>query len=278
MSQSVRKDVPSGNFHRLFEKIMFENNESGIDNGHVSENVFPVLEDLLDGSKATMDIKVIGIKSSKRTDASPHDRCEAHSQRDCPDTIIDVTVRWAHHVGGNTEDVLDNFLRPSKFSNDFLVSQSCQGGVTPSMYCDLVLAHILGLKCGREGNYSGADDEEGRLEAVCIQELQQVGCIVGRAVIISQPPFIFSWTFCDVSGPNTSTTSPPAACLIGSRCRVIWASSWIGGVQVRDFDTCCIDLSNPLLDFWRRDIRKLIQRGIRRRSQKSSVWQRRRAW
>lgn len=58
MSQCVRKDVASGDFDRLLEKIVLENNKTAITSSGVADDVFPVLQNLLDARESAMDIEI----------------------------------------------------------------------------------------------------------------------------------------------------------------------------------------------------------------------------
>jgi len=170
--QSVWENVASGDLDCLFEKIVLKDNETVVHGRDISKDIFPVLEHLLDGGKTAVDIEIIGIKCSKGTDTSPHDGSKTHRQGDRTNTVINITVRRAHHVGGNTGDILDDLLGPTQLSNDFLIGKSGQGGVRPGVDCKLVLTHVLFLEGDGEGDGTGADDEEGGLEVVLIQELE----------------------------------------------------------------------------------------------------------
>jgi len=85
---------------------------------------------------------------------------------------LDISKRRAHHIRGNAKNVLNDLFRPSQFSNNLLIGQGGQRRMTPGVYCNLVLAHVLSLENGWERNDSGTDDEEGRLEFFLVQEVQ----------------------------------------------------------------------------------------------------------
>lgn len=102
MSQCVWQNIPSGNLNRLFEEIMFKNDEASVYDGNVSKNVVPIFEDLLDSCRVTGDVEVSSIKCRGRANASPNNRSKSHRNADGPDSIINVSIRRSHRVRGDT--------------------------------------------------------------------------------------------------------------------------------------------------------------------------------
>jgi len=121
VSQSIGKDVSSGNFHRLLEKVVFKNDKAALDSGGVAKDVFPVLENLLDGRSATMNVEVICVKGGLWANASPYDRCKTHCKGNGTDAVVNVSEWWPHHVWSDTEDIFDDFLRPPEFCDNLFV-------------------------------------------------------------------------------------------------------------------------------------------------------------
>lgn len=93
------------------------------------------------------------------------------------------------------------------------------------MYCNLMLAHVLTLEHIPIVEDSGTDDEKCRFELLLIKIFKQVGCVEGRAVIVSQTPVHSSRAVCDISGACTSAACPPASRGVISGSRVIRAST-----------------------------------------------------
>ena len=63
MGQSIREDVTSGDLNSLFEEIMLKNDEPRVPCCSVANDILPVLKDLLNSGKTTMDIEVYNIFS-----------------------------------------------------------------------------------------------------------------------------------------------------------------------------------------------------------------------
>ena len=58
-SESVGQDVSSGNLDGLLEKIVFEDDETGVQRRSIAENVFPIHEDLGSCDSSRMDVEVL---------------------------------------------------------------------------------------------------------------------------------------------------------------------------------------------------------------------------
>lgn len=136
-----------------------------------------------------------------------------------------ISVRWAHHVGRDTQDVFDDFLRPPKLSNDLFVGQGRQGEVTPCMNGNLMLTHVLALKHGPVIEDARSNDEESGFELFLVEEFEQIGRIECWAVIISQTPCHGGGALDNVTRTCAATTSPPASIWIAESDGVIRAST-----------------------------------------------------
>lgn len=75
--------------------------------------------------------------------------------------LLNIAVRWAEHVGGDTKSFLDNFPGPTKLGNDLVVCQGSQGRMSPSVCGNLMVSHVLVAEGVRVRQHTGADDEEG---------------------------------------------------------------------------------------------------------------------
>ena len=84
--ESIRQDVSGGNFDRLLEKIVFEDDETGVQRTGVAEDELPVLQNLggRDGPCADVEIWETSVrqqtieldpKSDLRCQKSSWDRC-----------------------------------------------------------------------------------------------------------------------------------------------------------------------------------------------------------
>ena len=91
--------------------------------------------------------------------------------------------------------------------------------MAPSVYGDMMLSHKLGLEDGGELNCTGTNDKECGLERICIEEVQEVGGVVRRTVIVGETPGVYRGAICDICAANTSTTRPPTTSGI---CGSLW--------------------------------------------------------
>jgi len=58
VGKGIGEDVPRGDFHRLFEQIVFKDNETMIEGRRRRQNGLPVLKNLLNGSRSVVNVKV----------------------------------------------------------------------------------------------------------------------------------------------------------------------------------------------------------------------------
>lgn len=120
--------------------------------------------------------------------------------------------------------------------------------MTPGVYGDMVLGHVLVLKNGREGNRSRANDKECRLEILLVKEVQEVWGVVGGTVVVCKTPSVLCGAIGDICVANTSTTGPPTATGIRSSRLVGWAPSSYSGTDVWNCDVSLLNFGNPLLN------------------------------
>ena len=97
--------------------------------------------------------------------------------------------------------------------------------MTPGVDGDVVLGQILCLKDSREGNCTRTNDKERRLERILVKEIQEVGSVVCRSVIIRETPCVLCGANRDISVADTSTTRPPTTAGVGGSLCVVWAPS-----------------------------------------------------
>jgi len=217
-----------------------------------------------------------GVECCSGAHAGPHNRFQPHCQGDRTNPVINITKRRPHRVGRYAEDVLDNFLGPTKFCNDLFVGQGGEGSsVTPGVDGNVVLGHVLGLEEGGGGNGTRTNDEECRLERMLVKVLQQVGSVERRTVVVGKTPGIFCGTSANVRVANTTTTGPPTTAGV---CGSLWigrAPSNYGGGDIWYLNSRRLDLSDPLLDLWavgrRNSVKLRVIRGTESRDWSSRV-------
>ena len=130
---------------------------------------------------------------------------------------------------------MDDFLAPPKLGDDLLVGEGSERrGMTPGMDRDVVLAQVFCLKDSREGNCTRANNKERRLERILVEEVQQVGGVVRRAVIIRETPCIRCGASRDISVTNTPTTCPPTTTSVGGSLCVIWTPAGSSHTDIWD--------------------------------------------
>ena len=120
--------------------------------------------------------------------------------------------------------------------------------MAPGVDGDVVLGEILCLKDSREGNCTRTNDKERRLERILVKEVQEVGSVVRRSIVVRETPCILCGANRDISVANTPTTCPPTATGVCGGLCIVWAASRCSNADIWDFDTGGLDLSNPLLN------------------------------
>lgn len=78
MGQSIRKDITCSYFDSLFKKIVFQHDETVAHSRCIADNVFPIVQHLLNRNRTSVNIEVTRIKSGSGADACPNDGCQAH--------------------------------------------------------------------------------------------------------------------------------------------------------------------------------------------------------
>lgn len=242
---------------------MFEDDEPSVQRRDVAHDEFPILQNLSGCDSSCVDKEVSGIECSGGTNAGPHDGRQTHCQGDRTNPVIDVTKGRSHCVGRDTQDILDNFLTPPKLGDDLLIGEGGEGrSVTPGVDGDLVLAHILGLKDSWEGNDTRTNHKERGLEGVLVKEVQKVGSVVRRSVVVGKTPCVFCGAIRDVSAANTPTTRPPTTAGVRGSLWVGWAPSDYVNADVWDLYASRLNLGNPLLNLWGISGRNNVKRRV----------------
>jgi len=119
--QSVGNDISSSQLDSLFEKIMFENDETGIDRSSIIENSLEIRENLRSRHQASGNVKVIGIEGVvPGRIRRPDNRDEIHRTGNGTHTIIDVTKRWAEEDGSHSGDIFDDLFGPAELGDDLI--------------------------------------------------------------------------------------------------------------------------------------------------------------
>lgn len=58
MGQSIRKDVTCSDFDSLFKKIVFQHDETVAHSRSIADNVFPILQHLLNRNRTSVNIEI----------------------------------------------------------------------------------------------------------------------------------------------------------------------------------------------------------------------------
>jgi hypothetical protein len=262
-SESVWQDVSGGNLDGLLEEIMLEDDETCVHRRGVAHNVLPVLENLAGCDSSCVDVVVSGVKRGEGAKAGPHDGRQTHCQGDSSNPIINVAEGRSHSVWCDTQDILDNFLAPPKLSDNLFVREGCKGrSMAPGVHGDMMLAHVLDLKNGREGNCARTDDKERGLERILVEEVQEVGSVVRGSVIVCETPCVLCRTIRNVSLTNTPTTRPPTTGGVRGSLWVGWAPSGYSNANVWDLHAGRLNLGNPLFNQCAVGGRNDIERGV----------------
>ena len=88
-----------------------------------------------------------------------------------------------------------------------------------------MLSQIFCLKNGREGNCTGANDKERRLERILVKEVQEVGGVVSGSIVVCETPCVLCGAIRDIGVANTTTTRPPTTTGVVGSLGIIWAPS-----------------------------------------------------
>lgn len=87
------------------------------------------------------------------------------------------------HVGRDSNDVLNGLPGPTKLGNNLSVGLGGQGSVRPGVNRDLVAGGVLELEHIRARDDAGTDDEEGGLELLNLEVVEDERS-VGRGSVI----------------------------------------------------------------------------------------------
>lgn len=219
---------------------MGKDNETAGEAAGSVENLVKRVEDF--GSRETRgNVPVVGVKVAA-IGAGPDDGGETHGAGNGADTIVNVTIRRTHCVGGDTSDFLDGLAGPAELGNDLLIGQGGKGRVGPSVDRELVTAHILCLKHLGARNSTRADDKERRLDIGSIEIVEKIRGVWRWTIVKGQAPCrcgmsgnasaeIGGLTLVGASGnvrvARASSTCPPAVSL--GRC--VGKGSGICGIR-----------------------------------------------
>lgn len=106
--------------------------------------------------------------------------------------------------------------------------------MTPGVNGDVVLAQILCLEDSGEGNRTRTDDKERGLERILVKEVQEVGSIERRSIVVREAPCVLRGAIRDVGAANAPTTRPPTTIGIGGSLCIVWAPSRRSNTDVWD--------------------------------------------
>lgn len=119
---------------------------------------------------------------------SPNNGGKTHLRGNASNTVIDVSVRRSESVRRDTNGVLDNLHSPSKLGDNLLVGERGKRSVGPGVDGDLVTSGVFRLEHLRSGKDSRTDDEEGRLDVLLVQVVEQDGGVRRWSVIVRKTP------------------------------------------------------------------------------------------
>lgn len=139
------------------------------------------------------------------------------------------------------------------------------------MHSDLVLPHILRLKGRREGYGAGAHDEEGRLESLFVQVLQQVGGVVPWPIIVSQSPGKGVRALRDILVVLAAGAGPPASIRVAGDGGIIETTTRVRRRMVGYADPRVRNFFLPLLHQSRVSWRRLVKGWVVRRADGGGV-------
>ena len=207
-------------------------------------------------------VRTSGVERGGGANAGPDRSLEAHSLRDGTNTVVDITVRGAPEVGGDTQHILDDLLAPSELSDDLLVGEGSHRRVAPGVDSNLVLSHVLLLQESRVGDRTRTDDEERRLEVGVVEVGEKFASVESGTVVVSETPSHLVRALNDIIVVHASTARPPAAAGVRSRLGVRTAATGNGRSNVGDGNAGRVDLLDPLLNLGGANIGRLVQSRI----------------
>lgn len=125
--------------------------------------------------------------------------------------------------------------------------------------------HVLGLNHLWPRYRARTDDEEGRLQVLRFEEVEQARRVRRRPVIKRGAPVVLVRTVGDVAGARAASAGPPAVSVGASvfdslSIRRVGASS--EGSRVDVGNVLKVDLAQPLLDFGRVERRNTVERRV----------------
>lgn len=192
--------------------------------------------------------RTVGVERHSRIDAGPHDWCEAHRKANGTNAVVNITVGRTPVQGSDTKDVLDDLLRPAKFSDEHIGFDSRRGRMTPSVYSNLVLSEVFLLQDAGVGDGSRTDTEDGSRQVLLIEVLKQIRSVRCGTIVVRKTPGKLCGAVGDISVPGASTACPPASSRVCSSLGVCRTSAWLGDWDVWNRDARILDILDPLLD------------------------------
>lgn len=242
------KEVTDSKVDSLLVEVVLENDETSVElGGHLLENRLKLGQSSLTVGLATGDVPVGGVECLALV-PRPHDRSETHLSSNSTDAVVNVSVRGTEGVGGYADGVLDSLLGPAELRDNLLVGELGEGCVSPSVDRDLVASKVLGNEDIGVRQDTGANDEEGRLDVVGVEVVEEERSVGRGSVIEGDTPVELVGADRDVSLTGAATTSPPTTGGISSG---LGGGSTLSGSGAELGNQVPVDLRDPLLDFWR---------------------------
>ena len=85
----------------------------------------------------------------------------------------DITIRWTHSGGGDTQDHLDRFASPTQLRHNLLIRERCQVLMAPCVHANFMPSHVLFLQNVGALDDTRTDHEEGSMKLFLGQVVQQ---------------------------------------------------------------------------------------------------------
>lgn len=135
--------------------------------------------------------------------------------------------------------------------------------MAPGVHRDLVTGEVLLLEERGVGERARADDEEGGLEVVLVEVVEEVRGIGRGAVVVGQAPGELVGAADDVGRAGAPAAGPPAALrVVRDGAGVSGAPAGDGGGESGDRDARVLDVLDPLQDLGGVRRGRLVERGV----------------
>lgn len=209
MAGTSGQEVADSEVDSLGVEIVLQADEPGAQRASAIEELVECGQELRTRLATIVDTPVVRVVLELAL-GGPHDGSEVHGLADGTDTVVHITIRRAHRLGGNTSNLLDGLQVPAQLGNDFLVAEGGERTMRPGVERDFMASEISGLQDLWLVNGIGPNDIESSLEFVVLEVVENLGSVWRWAVVKGETPGHLVRAGRDIRVACAAAARPPA--------------------------------------------------------------------